>query len=105
VARLRRAPVVAADGVPVPLKDRHAAFWFDSEAVADLALQEGLPGPIADPRTVEKWPLWRRFDVFRTEWCESVGMVNAALQCPDYAAMRAAGIDMSGSGRLRLVES
>ena len=103
MARLRRAPLVAADGVPVPLKDRDAAFWFDSDAVAGLAAQEGLLGPVADPRVVEAWPAWRRFDVFRAAWCESVGMVNAALRCPDYEAMRAAGIDMSSSARLRLL--
>src|SRR5690625_792201 len=103
MARLRRAPLVAADGVPVPLKDRDAAFWFDSDAVAGLAAQEGLPGPIADSQLVQSWPAWRRFDVFRAAWCESVGMVDAKLRCPDYEAMRAAGIDMSSSARLRLL--
>lgn len=102
MARLRRAPLVAADGVPVPLKDRDSVFWADAGSVARLAAELDLTGVLTDQSELERWPVWRRFDVFRAAWCESVGMVNIKLRCLDHEAMRQAGIDCSSSARKRL---
>ena len=103
MARLRRRRVTV-EGVPAELSNRYSPLWDDPLAVIELAATHGFTLNNRLGRDVAQMLPIERFGEFRRAYCIHAGLMSDKFPgIVDHNRARAAGIDMQGISRDRVL--